>query len=136
MEKMANKYKEMVLGEFVSMGGSDSWHYPGTEMNIRCLIVTYWKWCQSQKVLLIFLETEHNWLLLSPVVAFIGYVCFFKLRITEAKKKLLKLALTSWIFNSEPTIDCDEAVLSGMGSNLRLLEKLNNSFLFMHTVIQ
>lgn len=49
---------------------------------------------------------------------------------------LLTLALTSWIFNSEPTIDYDEAVLSEMDSNLRLLEKLNNSFLFMHTVIQ
>lgn len=49
---------------------------------------------------------------------------------------LLNLALTSWIFNSKPTIDYDEAVLSEMDSNLRLLEKLNNSFLFMHTVIQ
>lgn len=41
MEKMANKYKEMVLGDFVSMGGLYSWHNLGTEMNIRCLIVTY-----------------------------------------------------------------------------------------------
>lgn len=41
MEEMANKYKDMVLGEFVSMGGLDSWHNLGTEANIRCLIVTY-----------------------------------------------------------------------------------------------